>query len=353
MPIYAFEGRRPVISSSAYVSPTAVIIGNITIGERCYIGHGAILRGDYGAIEIGNETAVEEGVVVHARPNDETRIGNRVTLGHGAMIHNATIEDGAVIGMRAVVSDYAKVGAGAIVGEMGLVKNSQEIPPFKVAVGAPAKVVCDVEERHQMMSKRAKEIYVDLAERYASGGLVELEPHSRTRTAVSPLIPIGVIHTPFKEAAGTPIQGALSSDVEGEVVLDPAFRRGLEDLVGFSHIILIYTFHQIDGFKLKMKPYLDENERGIFATRSPCRPNPIGMTVVRLLGIDGCRLKISGVDMLDGTPLLDIKPSVPLFDRHEPARCGWFEPHLKALSQKKTVPIADDRFHRNDDGDRR
>ncbi|MBC8426158.1 gamma carbonic anhydrase family protein, partial [bacterium] len=87
MTIYAFEDRRPDIAETAYVSPTAQIIGDVTIGERCYVGHGAILRGDYGSIEIGAETAVEEGVIIHARPEDWTRIGTRVTIGHGAMIH--------------------------------------------------------------------------------------------------------------------------------------------------------------------------------------------------------------------------------------------------------------------------
>ena len=184
MPIYAFEGKEPTIALTAYVSPTSVVIGEVSIGERCYIGHGSILRGDYGTIEIGDETAVEEGVIIHARPNDKTTIGSRVTLGHGAMIHNATIFDGAVVGMRAVISDYSKVGEGAIVGEMGLVKNSQEIPPFKVAVGVPVKVIGDVEERHRMMSHRAKDIYVDLAERYSKGGLVELSPHNLPKTAL-------------------------------------------------------------------------------------------------------------------------------------------------------------------------
>ena len=178
MPIYAFEGRRPNIAATAYVSPSAQIIGNVIIGARCYIGHGAILRGDYGSIEIGDETAVEEGVVIHARPEDWTRIGKRVTLGHGAMIHNATILDGAVIGMRAVVSDYSEVGEGAIVGEMSLVKNSQKVPARKVAVGVPVRVIGDVNEQHHAMTHWAKDLYVTLAARYLAGGMVEI-PLSR------------------------------------------------------------------------------------------------------------------------------------------------------------------------------
>jgi carbonic anhydrase/acetyltransferase-like protein (isoleucine patch superfamily) len=174
MPVYSFEGRTPAIADTAYIAPSAQVIGDVSIGARCYVGHGAILRGDYGSIEIGEETAVEEGVIVHARPGDRTRIGPRVTLGHGAMVHNAAILEGAVIGMRAVVSDYAEVGEGAIVGELGLVKQGQKIPARKVAVGMPAKVIGDVGEKHELMAKRAKKIYVDLAARYLAGGMVEI-----------------------------------------------------------------------------------------------------------------------------------------------------------------------------------
>ena len=174
MPIYRFEDRYPDIAASAYVAPTAQVIGDVSIGERCYVGHGAILRGDYGSIEIGDETAVEEGVIVHSRPEDWTRIGKRVTIGHGAMIHNATIHDGAVIGMRAVVSDYSEVGEGASVGEMSLVKNRQQIPARTVCVGVPVRVIGEVDERHHAMSHWAKDLYVDLSARYLAGGMVEV-----------------------------------------------------------------------------------------------------------------------------------------------------------------------------------
>jgi phenylacetic acid degradation protein len=174
MPIYAFENRRPRIGATTYVSPSAQVIGQVSIGERCYIGPGAVLRGDFGAIDVGDETAIEEGVIIHARPDERTRIGTRVTVGHGAMVHNASVEDGAVIGMRAVISDYAEVGAGSLIGEMGLVKHHQKIPPGKVAVGVPVRIVGDVDERHHMMTHTAKDLYVDLARRYARGALVEI-----------------------------------------------------------------------------------------------------------------------------------------------------------------------------------
>jgi len=178
MPLYSFDGRRPEVGEGTWIAPSAQVIGQVTIGARCYVGHGAILRGDYGSIEIGDGSAVEEGVIIHARPDDWTRIGARVTLGHGAMVHNATIHDGATIGMRAVVSDWAVVGAGALIGELSLVKNHQEIPPRTVAVGAPARVIGEVDRRHHTMTHVAKELYADLARRYAGGAMVELPPRS-------------------------------------------------------------------------------------------------------------------------------------------------------------------------------
>ncbi len=178
---------------------------------------------------------------------------------------------------------------------------------------------------------------------------MKLIPYSQRETDIGPMMSIGTIHTPFKTPKGMPIQGALSGNEEGEITIKPAFQKGLLDLDGFSHIVLLYALHRMEGFRLVVTPYLDDRERGIFATRSPSRPNPIGMTVVRLVEIDGCRLNISGVDMLDGTPLLDIKPSIPVFDHPEHTRCGWFEPHLKRLKQEKVIPVADSRFHNDDD----
>jgi len=173
--------------------------------------------------------------------------------------------------------------------------------------------------------------------------------YRQRETDIDPMISIGTIHTPFKTPKGMPIQGALSGNEAGEVIVKPAFQNGLSDLDGFSHIVLLYLFHRLDAFRLIVTPYLDDQERGIFATRSPARPNPIGMTVVQLDAIEDGRLMVRGVDMLDGTPLLDIKPSIPVFDHPDHTRCGWFEPHLKRLQQEKTIPVADDRFHKAHD----
>lgn len=134
---------------------------------------------------------------------------------------------------------------------------------------------------------------------------------------------IGTIHTPFTKREGTPIQSAAASGVKGRIELDPEFADGLKDLDGFSHIILIYHFHKSDGYSLHLKPFLDDELRGVFATKAPRRPNPIGLSIVRLAGIHGNILDIEEVDMLDGTPLLDIKPFVPKFDNRNAEGSGW------------------------------
>ena len=123
--------------------------------------------------------------------------------------------------------------------------------------------------------------------------------------------------------------------------------EGLKDLEGFSHLILVYHFDRVEGFDLIQKPYLEDEDRGMFAIRSPRRPNPIGVTVVSLLKIDGNRVSVRGVDMLNGTPLLDIKPYVPDFDSVADARTGWLDARLEAYNQGEPArTIADDRFHK-------
>jgi tRNA (adenine37-N6)-methyltransferase len=135
--------------------------------------------------------------------------------------------------------------------------------------------------------------------------------------------PIGEIHTPFLDKRDTPIQ-PLHSTARGQVEVYPAYADGLRDLDGFSHIILLYAFHRSDDYRLRVTPFLDDQERGLFATRYPARPNPIGLSIVRLLAIHDHLLEIEGADMLDGTPLLDIKPYVPDFDARTDARTGWY-----------------------------
>jgi tRNA-Thr(GGU) m(6)t(6)A37 methyltransferase TsaA len=136
--------------------------------------------------------------------------------------------------------------------------------------------------------------------------------------------PIGVIHTPFASRSGMPIQAARSEAV-GRVEVYPEYAPALQDLDGFSHVMLIYWFHRARGFSLTVRPFLDDQFHGLFATRYPARPNPIGLSVVELMAVDvdGGVLRVRGVDVLDSTPLLDIKPFVPAFDHREGTQMGW------------------------------
>jgi len=140
---------------------------------------------------------------------------------------------------------------------------------------------------------------------------------------------IGVIHSPFTDKKQTPIQPTRSQAV-GQVIIHPEFADGLQDVEGFSHIILLYAFHQSEGYSLRVKPFLDDQLHGLFATRHPCRPNPIGLSIVRLLARRDNVLEIEGVDVLDGTPLLDIKPYVPDFDVRTNTHTGWYEVRSRA-----------------------
>lgn len=147
--------------------------------------------------------------------------------------------------------------------------------------------------------------------------------------------PIGTIRSPFAEIADMPIQPSGASGIAGSVEIYERFQAGLKDLDGFSHLILLYHFHRSRGFSLRIVPFLDASERGLFSTRAPKRPNPIGLSIVRLKRIEAGVLHIENVDILDGTPLLDIKPYVPQFDTQTDVRIGWLaEAAARASSQK-------------------
>ncbi len=137
--------------------------------------------------------------------------------------------------------------------------------------------------------------------------------------------PIGTIHSPFSRIEDMPIQPAGALGVRGRVEVFAEFVQGLKDLDGFSHLVLLYHFHRAGQARLVVVPFLDKEEHGVFATRAPTRPNPIGISVVELLGVEGGVLHIQNVDVLDGTPLLDIKPYVPQFDHFAVERTGWLE----------------------------
>ncbi len=169
MVIFEFEGRIPCIGENSYISHDATVIGKVTIGTNCYVAPGAVIKGDYGEIRIGDGCSVQDNVVIHARPDESTTIGNNVTLGHGCIVHNATIEDDAVIGMGAIVSDYVTIRRWAVVGEGAVVKARFEVPEEKIVVGVPAKIIGDVQEHHKEELLRFKRIYRGLARRYPTG----------------------------------------------------------------------------------------------------------------------------------------------------------------------------------------
>ena len=148
--------------------------------------------------------------------------------------------------------------------------------------------------------------------------------------------PIGIIHTKFKTLENMPIQPTSAQGIKGEIDLYPEYKDGLKDLDGFSHIVLLYFLHRSKEFKLEVTPFLDTQKRGLFATRAPKRPNSIGLSVVKLNSIEGGRLHIENVDILDGTPLLDIKPYVPEFDRHVDIKTGWLEKAKSKIKEKKS-----------------
>lgn len=157
--------------------------------------------------------------------------------------------------------------------------------------------------------------------------------------------PIGVIHTPFASLEGMPIQPGGARDVLGQVELTPELAPALADLTGFSHVYLLYCFHQSAGYKTTVTPYLDTTPRGLFATRAPKRPNPIGLSVVEVVSVDGNILTVRGIDVLDGTPLLDIKPYAPAFDAPAGAvRSGWLDGGKAAVADTRS----DDRFVNGD-----
>jgi len=153
---------------------------------------------------------------------------------------------------------------------------------------------------------------------------------------------IGTVFTPFKSREGMPIQSKGAEGIKGKIELNKDLSTGLNDLNGFSHIILIYYFHKSKGFELETKPFLDNEKKGVFSTRAPKRPNSIGISVVRLLEIKGNSLYIENVDMLNETPLLDIKPYIPEFDNHKVEKTGW----IKNKTEKLNTIKSDNRFYK-------
>jgi tRNA (adenine37-N6)-methyltransferase len=151
-----------------------------------------------------------------------------------------------------------------------------------------------------------------------------MQDQEKTRDPLS-FVPIGIIHSPFTDIIGIPIQPKGARGIRGRVDISAEYAEGLRDIDGFSHLFLIYVFHRCPSYQLTVRPFLDTTPRGVFATRAPRRPNAIGISIVRLIEVKGSTLLIGDVDILDGTPLLDLKPYVPEFDAYPDASSGWLE----------------------------
>jgi tRNA-Thr(GGU) m(6)t(6)A37 methyltransferase TsaA len=141
--------------------------------------------------------------------------------------------------------------------------------------------------------------------------------------------PIGVVHSPIRDRKDAPRQPRFGRGIRGTVELDPALEAGLDGLEGFSHVILLCHLHLSEGFELAVVPPGQSGPRGLFATRSPRRPNPIALSVVRLIAVDGCRIEVEDLDLLDGTPVLDVKPYIPGTADEDEVRTGWITPDRK------------------------
>ncbi len=172
--LYKFDGKSPEIGQGTYVSEEALVIGDVKIGNNCYVGHGAILRGDYGSISIGPGTAVEEGAIIHAPPGETSFIGEKVTIGHGAIIHSAKIGDFSVIGMGAVLSIRCEIGVNTIIAEGAVVKMRQVISDGVVAGGNPARLLRKITEKDTDYWEWGKQLYIDLAKKYLAGAMEKL-----------------------------------------------------------------------------------------------------------------------------------------------------------------------------------
>ena len=166
MGLFEFEGRKPLVPESCYIDGTATVIGLVEMGEECFIGPGARIKGDYGRIVIGNGSNVQENCIIHARPGLETVIGSSVTVGHGAILHGPRIGDNTVIGMGAIIPDFVEIGEYCIIAEGTVLANSTVIPPRSVVMGVPGKVTNQLAPEMERYPEMAAGVYSDMARRY-------------------------------------------------------------------------------------------------------------------------------------------------------------------------------------------
>jgi carbonic anhydrase/acetyltransferase-like protein (isoleucine patch superfamily) len=174
--LYGFDGKEPAVGDDTYVSETALLIGDVKIGSRCYIGHGVILRGDYGAIDISDEATIEEGVIVHAPPGECCSIGRGVVVGHGAIVHARSVGENAGIGMGAILSVRSEIGQETVVAEGAVVKQGQYVPASIVVAGNPAKKTRDISAKDRDFWAYSRRVYGDLAKKYLVEGMHVLSP---------------------------------------------------------------------------------------------------------------------------------------------------------------------------------
>lgn len=172
---YRFDGKEPIVGDKTYVSETALLIGDVRIGKRCYIGHGVILRGDYGTIEIGDEVIIEEGVIVHAPPGECCSISGGVVIGHGAIVHAKSVCEKVGIGMGAILSVRSEIGKESVVAEGAVVRQGQQVPGSNLVASNPAKKMRGVSQKDRELWDYTRKLYGDLAQKYLAIGMEELE----------------------------------------------------------------------------------------------------------------------------------------------------------------------------------
>ena len=173
--IYSFEGKKPTFGNNTYISQTAMVIGDVQVGDNCYIGHGTVLRADYGRITIGSGSSIEEGVIIHAPPDEACDIGDKVTAGHGAIIHAQKIGKYAVVGMGAIMGLYSQIGEWTIVAEGGIVRMRQIVPDNLVVAGTPAHTIRETSAEDKELWLKVKMHYAELAKQYLNNGMQLIE----------------------------------------------------------------------------------------------------------------------------------------------------------------------------------
>lgn len=166
MALYIFEGRKPSIGKSSYVHPTAVVIGKVTIGESCFVGAGAVLRGDWGEVVVGDGSNVQENAVIHGGPDAVTHLSRNSHIGHGAILHGCFLEEHVMVGMGAIINDRARIGESSLVAAGAVVSPDTVIPPKSLAVGVPARVVKEVSRQQLDFTWAGTRLYQTLPERY-------------------------------------------------------------------------------------------------------------------------------------------------------------------------------------------